>query len=390
MNTMNTIFSQIMDFVPKYEFNELVKKYNGNYKVRKFSCWDQFLSMSFAQLTYRESLRDIEACLNAQPKKLYHMGIKGHVTRTNLANANQNRDWRIYAEFAQIMISCARKLYRDDSEFSTELDNTIYALDSSTIDLCLSLFPWAKFRRNKGAIKLHTLLDLRGSIPTFVEITPGAVHDINILDKLMTEPNSFYIMDRGYLDYKKLFQMNRNHSFFIIRAKNNLRFRRIFSNKVDKMSGFICDQIIKFTGQLSQKKYPDKLRRIKYKDTEKGVIYVFLTNNSEISSQTVAELYKNRWKIELFFKWIKQHLKIKAFYGNSLNAVKTQIWMAITSYVTIAIIRKTLKIEPNLYTILQILSVSLFEKVPIYQLFADSERTVSKNPVCNQLKLFNL
>lgn len=379
-----------MDFVPKYEFNELVKKYNGNYKVRKFSCWDQFLSMSFAQLTYRESLRDIEACLNAQPKKLYHMGIKGHVTRTNLANANQNRDWRIYAEFAQIMISCARKLYRDDSEFSTELDNTIYALDSSTIDLCLSLFPWAKFRRNKGAIKLHTLLDLRGSIPTFVEITPGAVHDINILDKLMTEPNSFYIMDRGYLDYKKLFQMNRNHSFFIIRAKNNLRFRRIFSNKVDKMSGFICDQIIKFTGQLSQKKYPDKLRRIKYKDTEKGVIYVFLTNNSEISSQTVAELYKNRWKIELFFKWIKQHLKIKAFYGNSLNAVKTQIWMAITSYVTIAIIRKTLKIEPNLYTILQILSVSLFEKVPIYQLFADSERTVSKNPVCNQLKLFNL
>jgi len=390
MNTMNTIFSQIMDFVPKYEFNELVKKYNGNYKVRKFSCWDQFLSMSFAQLTYRESLRDIEACLNAQPKKLYHMGIKGHVTRTNLANANQNRDWRIYAEFAQIMISYARKLYRGDSEFSTELDNTIYALDSSTIDLCLSLFPWAKFRRNKGAIKLHTLLDLRGSIPTFVEITPGAVHDINILNELMTEPNSFYIMDRGYLDYKRLFQMNKNHSFFVIRAKNNLRFRRIFSNKIDKTSGFICDQIIKFTGQLSQKKYPDKLRRIKYKDTEKGVIYVFLTNNSKISAQTVAELYKNRWKIELFFKWIKQHLKIKAFYGNSLNAVKTQIWMAITSYVTIAIIKKILKIELNLYTILQILSVSLFEKVPIYQLFVDSEHTVSKKPICNQLELFNL
>lgn len=379
-----------MDFVPKYEFNELVKKYNGNYKVRKFSCWDQFLSMSFAQLTYRESLRDIEACLNAQPKKLYHMGIKGHVTRTNLANANQNRDWRIYAEFAQIMISYARKLYRGDSEFSTELDNTIYALDSSTIDLCLSLFPWAKFRRNKGAIKLHTLLDLRGSIPTFVEITPGAVHDINILNELMTEPNSFYIMDRGYLDYKRLFQMNKNHSFFVIRAKNNLRFRRIFSNKIDKTSGFICDQIIKFTGQLSQKKYPDKLRRIKYKDTEKGVIYVFLTNNSKISAQTVAELYKNRWKIELFFKWIKQHLKIKAFYGNSLNAVKTQIWMAITSYVTIAIIKKILKIELNLYTILQILSVSLFEKVPIYQLFVDSEHTVSKKPICNQLELFNL
>lgn len=312
------------------------------------------------------------------------------MTRTNLSNANRNRDWRIYAEFAQIMISYARELYRDDSEFSIELDNTIYALDSSTIDLCLSLFPWAKFRKNKGAIKLHTLLDLRGSIPTFIEITPGAMHDVNILDVLITEPGSFYIMDRGYLDYERLFQINKNLGFFIIRAKNNLRFRRIYSNKVDKTTGLICDQTIKFTGYLSRKRYPDKLRRVKYKDNEKDIMYVFLTNNFEISARNVAELYRNRWKIELFFKWIKQHLKIKAFYGNSFNAVKTQIWIAITAYVIIGIVKKSLKIELNLYTILQILSVSLFEKVPIYQLLTDSERTVSSNPVCKQLELFDL
>ena len=297
MNTGNTIFSQIMDFVSKYEFSRVVEKYRGNYKVHKFSCWDQFLSMSFAQLTYRESLRDIEACLNAQPNKLYHMGIIGHVTRTNLASANRNRDWRIYAEFAQIMISHARKLYRDDNDFSIELDNTAYALDSSTIDLCLSLFPWAKFREHKGAIKIHTLLDLRGSIPTFVEITHGRIHDVNILGTLIIEPNSFYIMDRGYLDHSKLFQINKNFGYFVIRAKSNASYRRLYSNKIDKSKGLICDQIIKFTGQLSREKYPDKLRLVKYRDKEKGIVYTFLTNNFEISAPKIAELYRNRWRI---------------------------------------------------------------------------------------------
>jgi hypothetical protein len=345
--------------------------------------------MCFAQLSYRESLRDIEACLNAQPNKLYHMGIKGNVTISNLSRANENRDWRIYAEFAQLLISKARVIYNDDQDFTIELDNIIYALDSTTIDLCLSLFPWAEFRKNKGAIKLHTLLDLRGSIPTFIEITNGLVHDVNILDTLIPEPGSYYIMDRGYLDFARLFKLKQNFAFFIVRAKKNLKFRRLYSKKIDKTSGLRCDQIIKLTGYKSSKYYPDKLRRVKYYDSETNKYLTFLTNNFEISALIVANLYHSRWKIELFFKWIKQHLRIKAFFGTSPNAVKTQIWIAISIYVLVAIIKKTLKIEKNLYTILQILSVSLFEKVPIYQLLTNSESQNSDIDNCNQLYLFN-
>lgn len=390
MNTGQTIFSQIMSCIPKYEFEKRVIKYKGNYKIRQFSCWDQFLSMSFAQLTYRESLRDIEVCLNAQPNKLYHMGIKGHVSRTNLANANRKRDWRIYAEFAQVLISHARKLYHDDPEFIVDLDNTIYALDATTIDLCLSLFPWAKFRKSKGAVKLHTLLDIQGSIPVFIEITTGLVHDVNILDVLIPEPGSFYIMDRGYLDFERLYRIKENFGYFIIRAKKNMKFHRTQSKKVDKSTGLRCDQVIRLSGFNTRKSYPDKLRRVKYHDSQTDKILVFLTNNFDIPALTVAELYRNRWKVELFFKWIKQHLKIKSFFGTSPNAVKTQIWIAISIYVMVAIIRKMEKIELNLYTILQIFSVSLFEKVPIYQLLTDDSLQTFDCDSRNQLKLFEL
>ncbi len=390
MNTGQTIFSQIMSCIPKYEFEKRVIKYKDNYKIRQFSCWDQFLSMSFAQLTYRESLRDIEVCLNAQPNKLYHMGIKGHVSRTNLANANRKRDWRIYAEFAQVLISNARKLYHDDPEFIVDLDNTIYALDATTIDLCLSLFPWAKFRKSKGAVKLHTLLDIQGSIPAFIEITTGLVHDVNILDVLIPEPGSFYIMDRGYLDFERLYRIKENFGYFIIRAKKNMKFHRTQSKKVDKSTGLRCDQVIRLSGFNTRKSYPDKLRRVKYHDSQTDKILVFLTNNFDIPALTVAELYRNRWKVELFFKWIKQHLKIKSFFGTSPNAVKTQIWIAISIYVMVAIIRKMEKIELNLYTILQIFSVSLFEKVPIYQLLTDDSLQTFDCDSRNQLKLFEL
>jgi len=390
MNTGKTIFSQVMSFIPKYEFEKRIKKYKGNHRIRQFSCWDQLLSMSFAQLTYRESLRDIEACLNAQPNKLYHMGIKGHVTRTNLAHANQKRDWRIYAEFAQVLISQARKLYQDDPEFIVDLNNTIYALDSTTIDLCLSLFPWAKFRKNKGAVKLHTLLDLQGAIPVFIEITSGLVHDVNILDVLIPEPGSFYIMDRGYLDFQRLHRIKEHLGYFIIRAKKNMKFRRLYSQKIDKSSGLRCDQIIRLSGFYTQKDYPDKLRRVKYHDKETDKILVFLTNNFDVPALTVAELYRNRWKVELFFKWIKQHLRIKAFYGTSPNAVKSQIWIAISIYVIVAMIKKIYKIELKLYTILQILSVSLFEKVPILQLLTDFDYITQEVTSSKQLNLFEL
>jgi len=390
MNPGKTIFSQIMSFIPKYEFDKRVIKYKGNYKIRQFSCWDQFLSMSFAQLTYRESLRDIEVCLNAQPNKLYHMGIKGHVSRTNLANANRKRDWRIYAEFAQVLISQARKLYHDDPEFIVDLDNTIYALDATTIDLCLSLFPWAKFRKHKGAVKLHTLLDIQGSIPVFIEITSGLVHDVNILDVLIPEPGSFYVMDRGYLDFERLYRIKESLGYFIIRAKKNMKFQRTESREVDKSTGLRCDQVIRLTGINTRKSYPDKLRRVKYHDYKTDKILVFLTNNFDIPALTVAELYRNRWRVELFFKWIKQHLKIKSFFGTSPNAVKTQIWIAISIYVMVAIIRKMEKIELNLYTILQIFSVSLFEKVPIYQLLTDDSLQTFDRDSRNQLILFEL
>ena len=390
MNTGQTIFSQIMSFIPKYEFDKRVIKYKGNHKIRQFSCWDQFLSMSFAQLTYRESLRDIEVCLNAQPSKLYHMGIKGHVTRTNLANANRKRDWRIYAEFAQALISRARKFYQDDPEFLVDLDSTVYALDSTTVDLCLSLFPWAKFRKNKGAVKLHTLLDIQGSIPVFIEITSGLIHDVNILDVLIPEPGSFYIMDRGYLDFERLYRIKENLGYFIIRAKKNMKFQRTESREVDNSAGLRCDQVIRLSGFNTRKCYPDKLRRVKYHDDQTDKILVFLTNNFDIPALTVADLYRNRWRVELFFKWIKQHLKIKAFFGTSPNAVKTQIWIAISIYVMVAMIRKMEKKELNLYTILHIFSVSLFEKAPIYQLLTDDSLQPSDDDYRNQLNLFEL
>ncbi len=390
MNSGQTVFSQIMEFVPKYKFDKLVSKYKGNYKSRTFVCWDQFLCMSFAQLTYRESLRDIEACLNAQPNKLYHMGIRGSVAKSNLARANKRRDWRIYADLAQVLISKARILYADDPDFSLELRNTIYALDSTTIDLCLSLFPWAKFRSHKAAIKLHTLLDLRGSIPTFIEMTTGLIHDVNILDILIPEPGSYYIMNRGYLDFERLYRLNQDKAYFIIRAKKNFKFRRLYSRKFNKTTGLRCDQIVKLIGYKSSQYYPEKLRRVKYYDSENDRRLVFLTNKFDIPALTVADLYRNRWKIELFFKWIKQHLKIKAFFGTSPNAVKTQIWIAISVYVLVAIIKKTLKIDLSLYTILQIFSVTLFEKVSIYQLLTETESQNIKGSSSNQLKIWDL
>jgi len=395
MNLGKTVFSQIIDYVPKYSFDKCVEKYKGNYKSTRFSCWDQYLTMSFAQLTYRESLRDIEACLKAQPQKLYHMGIKGNPTRTNIAKANKRRDWRIYAEFTQVLISRAKQLYQDEPNIIDEIESTIYALDSTTIDLCLSLFPWANFRMHKGGIKLHTLLDLRGSIPTFINITDALLHDVNILDTLFIEPGSFYIMDRAYIDFERLYSIKENLGYFVVRAKRNLKFKRLYSNKIDNSActfgnRILCDQIIKLTGLNTANYYPDKLRRVKYYDKENDKRFVFLTNNFEITALTVAELYKNRWKIELFFKWIKKHLKIKSFYGTSPNAVKSQIWIAVSVYIIIAIIKKSLKIELKLYTILQILSVSLFEKVHILQLLTTNNYKNMTTLTSNQLNLFDL
>lgn len=390
MNTGKTVFSQIIAQVSHNEFEKLVSKYRGNYKVQTFSSWDQFLSMSFAQLSYRRSLRDIEACLNAQPRKLYHMGIRGNVARTNLARANENRDWRIYSDLAQKLIPKARKLYRDDSDFTLDLENTVYALDSSTIDLCLTLFPWAQFRKNKSAVKLHTLLDLRGSIPTFIDITSGAIHDVNVLDVLIPEAGSFYVMDKGYIDYERLFLLHKAQSFFVTRAKSNLSYRRLYSRSVDKQTGLRSDQIIRLTGKKSSLRYPDKLRRVRYYDRDLERYFVFLTNNMEISALTVAELYHERWKVELFFKWVKQHLRIKAFYGTSANAVKTQVWIAVCVYLLVAIIKKKIKTELSLYTILQILSVSLFEKVSINQLLTQTDSRYLEEQSRNQLNLWDL
>jgi len=385
-----TVFSQIMAEISHNDFNKLVAKYHGNYKIRSFSSWDQFLSMSFAQLSYRRSLRDIEACLNAQPGKLYHMGIRGNVARTNISRANENRDWRIYSDLAQKLIQNARILYHDDSDFSLDLENTVYALDSTTIDLCLTLFPWAQFRKYKSAVKLHTLLDIRGSIPTFIDITSGATHDVNVLDVLLPEAGSFYVMDKGYIDYERLHQLNTAHSFFVTRAKSNLRYRRLYSQPIDKQSGVRSDQIIRLSAPKSSLRYPDKLRRVRFYDENLDLYFVFLTNNMEISALTVAELYHERWKIELFFKWVKQHLRIKAFYGTSANAVKTQVWIAVCVYLLVAIIKKKIKTELSLYTILQILSVSLFEKVPINQLLTQTDTRIPGGGSCNQLNLWDL
>jgi len=366
MNTGRTVFAQIMDFLPLREFRRCVKRYRGNYKVQKFSCMDQFLCMAFAQLTYRESLRDIEACLRAMQSKLYHMGIRSRVSKSTLADSNEKRDWRIYADFAQVLIHIARSLY-DKEEFGIELDQTVYALDSTTIDLCMSLFPWAKFRKRKAGVKLHTLLDLRGNIPTFIRITEALVHDVNILDDIIPEAGAFYIMDRGYLDFARLYIFHQCLTFFVTRAKGNFQFCRLYSHPVDKLTGLRCDQTIVLTGFYSLKDYPEKLRRIRYVDKETEQHLVFLTNCFTLPAITIARLYKCRWQVELFFKWIKQHLRIKVFFGTSENAVKTQIWIAISVYVLVAIIKKQLNLDLNLYTILQILSVTLFEKVSFYK-----------------------
>ena len=389
MNQGQTIFSQIMSYIPKYSFDSCVKKYRGNYKVQSFTCWEQFLAMTFAQLTYRESLRDIETCLRAMQNKLYHIGIRSKISRSTLADANQNRDWRIYADFAYILIDQAKELYRDD-KFFKELDETVYALDSTTIDLCLSLFPWAKFRKTKGAIKIHTLLDLQNNIPSFISITDGSVHDVNILDDLITEIGAFYVLDKGYIDFERLYNLNNNSAFFVTRAKSNFQFKRIYSHQVDKSLGLICDQSIFLKGFYSSKDYPEKLRRIKYFDFQNNRRLVFLTNNFHLPAITIANLFKQRWQIELFFKWIKQNLKIKSFYGTTPNAVKTQICIAISVYVLLAIIKKKLKIEHSLYTFLQLISISIFEKTPIISMYSDSSYINEVDYNSNQLSLFNL
>jgi len=383
-----TVFSQVLSFLSHKKFHQCVNRYKGNYRVRSFTCYDQLLCMAFAQLTYRESLRDIECCLRAMREKLYHMGIRGKVSRTTLADANENRDWRIYSDFAQILIHEARGLYVDD-DFGLELKETVYALDSSTIDLCLSVFPWAHFRRTKAAIKLHTLLDLRGDIPTFIWITDGKVHDVNVLDYLIPEPGAIYVMDRAYLDFQRLYQMHQSSAIFVTRSKTNTGLRRIYSHKVDKSTGVRYDQTVLLTGFYTKKDYPDKLRRIKYFDAEKGRSFVFLTNQFLLPALTIAELYRYRWRVEIFFKWIKQHLRIKSFYGTSENAVKTQIWIAISIYVIVAIMKKRLKIDLSLYTILQVLSISLFEKMPILQALTADDYKSATTIHHKQLKLFN-
>jgi len=388
MNSGKTVFAQLMDFVTTYEFRKCVDRYNDNRNVISFSCWDQFLCMAFAQLTYRESLRDIQVCLRATQPKLYHLGIRGKVSRNTLAHANQNRDWRIYADFAQTLIVKARKLYAGDS-FGIELDQTVYALDSTTIDLCLALFPWAEFRKRKGAVKLHTLLDLRGNIPSVVIITKGTVHDVNILDDLIMEAGAIYVMDRGYLDFFRLYKIHRASAFFVTRAKINFSRKRLYSQPVDKSTGVQCDQIVTLKGYYAKKDYPEKLRRIRYFDSKNNKTLVFLTNNFVLPAITIAELYRCRWQVELFFKWIKQHLRIKAFFGTTENAVKTQIWIAISVYVLVAIVKKTLNLDQSLYTILQVLSVTLFEKTSIFQVLAKSTYTNQEEHPSNQLNLFN-
>jgi hypothetical protein len=388
MNSGKSIFAQLMDFLPSYEFRQCVERYQGNYKLQSFSCWDQFLCMAFAQLTYRESLRDIEACLRANQTKLYHLGIRGRVSRNTLANANSVRDWRIYADFAHLLISQARALYRDD-DFSLALQQTVYALDATTIDLCLSLFPWAYFRKRKAAVKLHTLLDLRGNIPTVIIITHGLIHEVNILDQLTFEAGAFYLMDRGYLDFPRLHRLHLASAFFVTRARKRFDCQRLYSAPVDRATGIMCDQVVTLTNPVPRAGYPDKLRRIRYFDPQQERRLIFLTNNFTLPPLTVAQLYRSRWQVELFFKWIKQHLRIKKFYGTSANALKTQIWIAISVYVLVAIVKKQLKLEASLYRILQILSVSLFEKTPIIEALLLSNCEMELPPPCKQLILFN-
>jgi len=377
-----------MDFLPRHEFNKCVRQYRGHYRIRTFSCFDQFLCMAFAQLTYRESLRDIETCLRALQPKLYHAGIRGPISKSTLADANEKRNWRIYADFAHVLIRIARHLYADE-DFGLELEQTAYVLDSTTIDLCLSLFPWAHFRKRKGAIKLHTLMDLRGNIPCFICITEGTIHDVRILDQLIIEPASVYIMDRGYIDFGRLYGLHQQMAFFVIRAKKNLDYTRRSYRPVDPSTGLRSDQTILLQGPKSSQLYPDPLRRISYFDAETSRRFVFLTNNFVLPALTIALLFKCRWQIELFFKWIKQNLRIKAFYGTSQNAVKTQIWIAISVYVLVAIIKKRLNINRSLSEILQILSITLFESVPLLQILTDLQLQTQKEPFSNQLNLFH-
>jgi Domain of unknown function (DUF4372)/Transposase DDE domain len=389
MNRGRTIFAQLMDLLPLTEFRRCVDRYPGDYKVQSFSCLDQFLCLAFAQLTYRESLRDIETWLRAHPSQLYHMGFRGGLSRNTLANANQQRDWRIYADFARVLIAQARALYQHEP-FGVELDQTVYVFDSTTVDLCLSLFPWAQFRRRKSAVKLHTLLDLRGNIPTAVYVTGGQVNDVKLLDQLALEAGAFYLLDRGYVDYRRHYQFTQALAFFVTRAERNTRFRRCGWRRVDRAAGLRSDQTIRLTGPNSSRRYPATLRRIHYFDAEKRLRLIFLTNNFQLRALTIAQLYRARWQVELFFGWIKQHLRIRAFYGTSPNAVKTQVWVAITVYVLVAILKKHLQSDLSLYKILPILSVTLFEKTPISLAFSQyNNRTLDPDP-CIQLDLFNL
>jgi Domain of unknown function (DUF4372)/Transposase DDE domain len=383
------VFAQLMAFASKYEFKKCVDRYGGNKKVRSFTCWNQFLCLCFGQLTHRESLRDIVVCLSADPSKLHHLGIQSKVSRSTFAKANEVRDWRIFADFAGVLIPEARALYAGDEEFALDLDNTVYALDATTIDLCLSVFKWARFRKNKGAVKLHTLLDLRGAIPVFIWITEGKVHEVNVLDVMEFEHGAVYVVDRGYVDFGRLYKIHEARAFFVTRAKSNFQFRRLYSQPVDKGTGLQCDQIVRPAGKNSGADYPEKLRRIKYRDNESGKLYVFLTNNFELPALTIAMLYKHRWRIELFFKWIKQHLKVKVFWGESANAVKTQVWTAICTYLLVAIIKKKMGIDNPLYTILQILSVFAMDKTPVNELLAGKGNTPEQKSSSNQLSIFD-
>jgi len=388
MNTGKTLFAQIMEFVPWTSFTRIVARHGGDSRVRSLSCTEQFRAMAFAQLTYRESLRDIETCLQANQTKLYGMGFRSPVKRSTLADANEGRDWHIWEDLAALLIRRARKLYCNDS-FGIDLDSTVYALDATTIDLCLSLFPWAPFRTAKAAVKLHTLLDLRGNIPAFIHISDGKTHEVNVLDMLPIEAGAFYVMDRGYLDFGRLFALHQTGAFFVTRAKRGMDARRVYSSPTDRSTGIICDQRIMLNGFYISQNYPEQLRRIRFKDPETGKTLVFLTNNTALPALTIAALYKSRWQVELFFKWIKQHLRIKRFIGNSENAVKTQIWCAVSTYVLIAIVKKELQLDASLYSLLQILSVSVFEKTHISQAFAGSGQLQDQTDFYNQLNLFD-
>jgi Transposase DDE domain/Domain of unknown function (DUF4372) len=388
MYTGRSVFAQLLDVLPRYEFHECVRRYRGHHRVRSFSCLDQFLCMAFAQLTYRESLRDIEICLRAVQVKLYHAGIRGRIARSTLADANEQRDWRIYADFAQVLIARARQLYAGD-DFGVALAQTAYVFDSTTIDLCLTLFPWARFRRRKAAVKLHTLLDLRGRIPSFIHITQGKTHDVTVLDELVVEPGACYVMDRGYIDFGRLYALTQSGAFFVVRAKSNLAYARRESRPVDKATGLRSDQTIVLTGPKTSQEYPAPLRRISYVDAATHKRFVFLTNNFALPPLAIAQLYKCRWQVELFFKWIKQYLRIKAFYGTSENAVKIQIWIAVSVYVLVAILKKTLKLDRSLGEILQILSVTLFEKDELYQVLTTIDVQNETLDPCNQLNLFD-